>query len=139
MHLDATIDANRFADVPRESASAERPRDSRDRPDCTSLPDAADFVALSQFTVAHMSDEVKQSFRRRPHRVDSAVGFVRMDVLSPAESPDEIWLLTYWKDEPSYQTWHHSHHYQESHQGIPKGLKLVPRSVSLRFFQHIAS
>lgn len=102
-------------------------------------PDCASFVALSRFTVTHMSDLVKQSFRQRPHRVDTANGFVRMEVLSPCDSPNEIWLITYWKDESSYRTWHHSHLYQESHVGIPKGLRLAPKSVSIRFFEHVAS
>lgn len=100
---------------------------------------ASCFVALSRFTVANMSDEVKQAFRQRPHRVDDATGFERMEVLSPCDSPDEIWLLTYWKDEPSYRAWHHSHLYQESHQGIPKGMRLVPKSVSIRFFEQVAT
>ena len=100
---------------------------------------AAEFVALSRFTVAHMTDQVKHAFQQRPHRVDNASGFVRMEVLSPCDAPDEIWLLTYWKDEQSYRTWHHSHLYKESHQGIPKGMRLVPKSVSIRFFEHVAS
>lgn len=100
---------------------------------------AAAFVALSRFTVAHMSDQVKQAFQMRPHRVDDATGFLRMEVLSPCDAPDEIWLFTYWKDEPSYRAWHHSHLYKESHQGIPKGLRLVPKSVSIRFFEHVGS
>jgi len=104
------------------------------------VPAVADcFVALSRFTVAQKTDEVKQAFRQRPHHVDSALGFVRMDVLSPCDAPDELWLITYWRDEASYRTWHHSHLYKESHQGIPAGLKLVPKSVSMRFFEHVAS
>ena len=101
--------------------------------------DGAHFVALSRFTVAHMSDQVKQAFRERPHRVDAADGFVRMDVLSPCESLNEIWLITFWTDETCYRTWHRSHLYQESHVGIPKGLRLVPGSISIRFFEHVAS
>lgn len=97
------------------------------------------YVALSRFTVDQMTDQVKQAFQHRPHRVDNATGFVRMDVLSPFDAPNEIWLITYWKDESSYKTWHRSHLYQESHQGIPKGLRLVPKSVSIRFFEHVAS
>lgn len=101
--------------------------------------EAAGFVALSRFTVTGMSDEVKQAFRQRPHRVDAASGFLRMEVLSPFDAPNEMWLITYWHDEASYRAWHHSHLYKESHQGIPKGLRLVPKSVSIRFFEHVAS
>jgi heme-degrading monooxygenase HmoA len=102
-------------------------------------PVAPLFVALSRFTVAQGTTKVKQAFCDRPHLVERASGFVRLDVLSPTELSDEIWLITYWKDETSYRDWHHSHLYHESHQGIPAGLKLVPKSVSIQFFEHIAS
>jgi len=101
--------------------------------------EAAHFVAVSRFTVAQKIQEVKQAFRQRPHLVDDATGFVSMDVISPHDAPNEIWLITHWVDEASYRAWHHSHLYHDSHQGIPKGLKLVPKSVSIQCFEHIAS
>ncbi len=73
----------------------------------------------------------------RPGLVNNAPGFVRLQVISPTDNPQEIWLITQWVDEESYKTWHHSHLYHESHEGIPKGLKLVPRSAKVRFFEHI--
>ncbi len=98
------------------------------------------FVALSKFTVANgMTPQVKEAFANRPHLVDSAPGFLRMDVISPLENPDEIWLITYWTDETSYRIWHRSHEYHESHKGIPKGLKLVPKSAHICFFEYVAS
>jgi heme-degrading monooxygenase HmoA len=101
---------------------------------------AAEFVALSRFTVANgMDEEVHEAFRNRPHLVDQAPGFVRMEVLCPVDTPAEIWLLTWWCDEESYRTWHHSHLYRESHAGIPKGLKLVPGSTEIRSFRHVCS
>ena len=98
------------------------------------------FVALSQFTIANdMAAEVRRAFLDRPHLVDRAPGFLRMEVISPVDAADEIWLLTYWTDETSFRDWHRSHEYRESHGQIPKGLKLVPRSARLRFFEHICS
>jgi heme oxygenase (mycobilin-producing) len=98
------------------------------------------FVALSKFVVANgLTAEVKRAFHERPHLVDSAPGFVRMDVLSPADNPDEIWLVTFWRDEESFRIWHHSHEYHESHRGIPKGLKLVPKSAQIRYFEYVSS
>lgn len=97
------------------------------------------FVAMSKFAIANgMTAEVKQAFRDRPHLVDDAAGFVRMDVISPMDLPEEIWLITYWTDEASYKTWHRGHTYHASHQGIPKGLKLVPKSTEIRFFEHVS-
>jgi len=97
-------------------------------------------MVLSRFTIANgMDKEVKEAFLNRPHLVDNTPGFVRMEVLSPQDNPDEIWLATYWTDEESYRTWHHGHTYRDSHAGIPKGLKLIPRSTEIRMFNYICS
>ena len=101
---------------------------------------AAVFVALSRFTVANaMTEQVKAAFVNRPRLVNDAAGFLRLEVLSPLDNGDEIWLVTYWTDEASYRQWHRSHQYKESHGHMPKGLKLVPRSAKVRFFEHICS
>lgn len=98
------------------------------------------FVALSRFTIANdMADAVREAFRARPHLVDSEPGFISMQVMSPVDNPQEIWLVTHWVDESSYRTWHHGHSYRDSHAGIPKGLKLVPKSTEIRFFNLFAS
>lgn len=98
------------------------------------------FVALSRFVVANdKTGEVKQAFIDRPHMVDEAPGFLRLEVISPLDTPDEIWLLTYWTDEGSYRAWHKSHLYRDSHAAIPKGLKLVRGSAKVRFFEQICS
>jgi heme-degrading monooxygenase HmoA len=98
------------------------------------------FIALSRFTVANeMTEQVKRAFMERPHLVDEAAGFIRLEVLNPLDNPNEIWLFTYWTDENSFKVWHHSHLYHESHKAIPKGLKLVPKSASLRYFEQVCS
>lgn len=98
----------------------------------------ARFVAVSKFVVANgMVEEVKQAFRNRPHLVDGAAGFVRMEVLSPLDRPEEIHLVTYWSDAESFRAWHHSHLYHDSHKGIPKGLKVVPGETKIREFERV--
>ena len=97
-------------------------------------------MALSRFVVANgKSAEVRAAFRARPSLVDRVEGFVRMEVCSPRDNPEEFWLLTWWTDESHYRVWHRSHAYHESHRGIPKGLKLVPGSAQIRHFDHVAS
>ena len=97
------------------------------------------FVALSQFIVANdKSVAVQAAFRNRPHLVDHAPGFLSMQVMFPIDGPNEVWLVTHWRDEESYQIWHRSHEYHEAHKGIPKGLKLVPGSANVRFFEVFA-
>jgi heme-degrading monooxygenase HmoA len=100
----------------------------------------AEFIALSRFTVGNgMADQVKDAFINRPHLVDTARGFLRMQVITPSDDPREIWLFTYWRDEASFKAWHRSHLYHDAHRGIPKGLKLVPRSAGLRYFELVCT
>jgi heme-degrading monooxygenase HmoA len=98
------------------------------------------FIALSRFTLANdKSEAVRVAFRERPHLVDSAPGFLGMEVMSPIDDQSEIWLVTRWHDEQSYHVWHRSHQYHESHPGIPKGLKLLRGSAIVRLFQVFAA
>jgi len=98
------------------------------------------FVALSKFAVINGTvEQVKQAFRERPHLVDGAEGFIRLEVLTPTDNADEIWLLTYWANADCYHIWHKSHLYRDSHKGIPKGIKLDPKMTELRYFDYICS
>lgn len=100
------------------------------------------FVVLSKFTVAkvgNMAAAVKKAFIERPHMVEDASGFLRLDVLTPLENPDEIWLFTYWNDRDSFHRWYGTHPYKIAHQGIPEGLKLAPDRTEMRFFEYITS
>jgi heme-degrading monooxygenase HmoA len=98
------------------------------------------FVAVSRFEVANgLAEAVKDAFAARPHLVDAASGFRRMEVMSPLENPDEIWLLTWWDDEASFRTWHHSHAYHDAHRGIPRGRKLRPQRTTMQYCAAVAS
>jgi heme-degrading monooxygenase HmoA len=98
------------------------------------------FVAMSRFAVANAKlAEVKAAFRKRPGLVDRADGFLRMDVISPEKKPEEIWLITYWRDRRSFLDWHHSPSHKASHRQIPKGLKLDPKRTVLEFFEHVTA
>lgn len=96
------------------------------------------FVAMSRFAVANDKlEDVKEAFRNRPGRVDQAKGFIKMDVISPLEAPEEIWLITWWTDRASYVEWHGSAEHKLSHELIPKGLKLDPERTEITFFEHV--
>lgn len=96
-------------------------------------------TVLSRFTVANgMEHDVRQAFLNRPHLVENAPGFLRLEVLSPAERPEEFWLLTWWDSEEQFRTWH-KHHRHESHQLMPKGLRLDSVGTQVQVLQHVAS
>jgi len=97
------------------------------------------FLAISRFTVANgMGKEVSDAFHLRPYFVDSAKGFIRMEVANPKDNDQEFWLLTWWQEEQDFQTWHHGHTYRDSHAGIPKGLKLDPKRTQITYLEVIA-
>jgi len=100
------------------------------------------FVVISKFTVDEqggMTASVKNAFAARPHRVENAPGFVRLDVLSPLDHPNEILLLTYWESQTRFQEWYRTHHYHEAHSSMPAGLRLIGDGAELHFFEHISS
>jgi heme-degrading monooxygenase HmoA len=104
------------------------------------VPGAGTFVTLSKFVIANdKTAEVKKAFRRRPHLVDEQPGFICLEVFSPLDRPEEIWLVTDWTDGEGFRLWHHSHLYQQAHKGIPKGLNLVPGGTEVRHFEHTCS
>ena len=97
------------------------------------------FTAISKFEVRNnMEDEVREAFKNRPHLVDDKKGFIGLHVLNPKDNPAEFWLITHWETEEDFHFWHKKHK-SESHQGIPKGLKLVKRSFELKYFNNITS
>ena len=98
------------------------------------------FVALSRFEVMPgWEDAVSDAFADRPHQVEHAPGFVRLEVLRPAEHPAEFWLLTFWTDEAAFRVWHRSHDRKAAHAAMPDGLRLRPGSAQLSRFELIAS
>jgi heme-degrading monooxygenase HmoA len=96
-------------------------------------------VVISRFTIANgMDPDVQAAFRQRPHLVDQAPGFLGMEVMSPEDNSSEVLLFTRWRDAISYRNWHRGHGYHASHEGIPKGLKLVPGKTEVRVFRVFA-
>lgn len=97
------------------------------------------FIAISQFTIANgMVDEVKAAFINHPHLVDSTPGFLDIEIMNSVGNSTEVCLVTRWEDQQSHDNWHRGHKYQDSHQGIPKGLKLVPGSTRIQLFDVFA-
>ncbi|WP_347156568.1 antibiotic biosynthesis monooxygenase family protein [Pontibacter chitinilyticus] len=94
---------------------------------------------MSTFEIANdMASDVREAFINRPHFVDNAPGFVKMEVLTAHDNPQVICLLTYWENEELFKTWY-KHHMNESHKDIPKGLKLVPKSTRVSYFNYICN
>jgi heme oxygenase (mycobilin-producing) len=97
-------------------------------------------LVISRFKVANgMEAEVRQAFLDRPHLVDDVPGFLGMEVYQESEDPSAFYLVTRWTDLENYQIWHRSEAHRESHQFIPKGLKLASGFTEIRRLERIAS
>lgn len=95
-------------------------------------------VVVSTFRVANgMEAEVRSAFRDRPRLVDSAAGFLGLEVFTGSEDPATFHLVTRWTDEPSYRSWHGSEQHRESHAWMPKGLKLDAQFTRLMVLDRV--
>ena len=93
------------------------------------------FVAISRFTVANDThDAVADAFRQRPHEVDLAPGFRRMEVRNGGEAGRSFAVVTWWDDAADFHAWHRGHAFKDAHRGMPKGLKLVSGSMHIDHF-----
>jgi signal transduction histidine kinase len=83
------------------------------------------ILAVSRFKVANgLEAEVAEAFRRRPHRVDRAPGFLGLETFTEEGDASVFYLVTRWTDAASFRAWHRSPEHKASHEGIPAGLKL---------------
>ncbi|KAA3650912.1 antibiotic biosynthesis monooxygenase family protein [Denitromonas sp.] len=97
------------------------------------------FIAVSRFVIANgMEEAVREAFIRRPHQVDDAPGFQRMEVLRPIAQPAEFWLMTWWDDEAAFDAWHRSHAFRDAHRGMPPGLRLKPGENHITRLERVA-
>lgn len=86
-------------------------------------------VAISTFSVRNGKEgEVRAAFEDRPRLVESAPGFLGLEVF---QSGPTFLLFTRWADEPSFRAWHRSPEHHRSHAMMPPGLKLDPAKTRL--------
>ena len=82
-------------------------------------------VVVSRFRVANgLEAEVERAFRDRPRAVEQAPGFLWLEVCVDTADRAVFYLITRWTDLDAFERWHHSPAHRESHELIPKGLKL---------------
>jgi diguanylate cyclase (GGDEF)-like protein len=82
-------------------------------------------TVISRFRVRNgLQEEVRNAFLNRPRLVENTPGFFGLEVLTDATDPAVFLLLTRWADEASFRAWHSSEAHNQSHEFIPRGLKL---------------
>lgn len=89
-------------------------------------------TVISRFRVRNgLEAEVRGAFLNRPRLVEDNPGFCGLDVLVEAKDPSVFLLIARWRDEESFQIWHSSDAHHQSHQFMPRGLKLDAAFTSL--------
>ena len=89
-------------------------------------------LVISRFRIANGTENaVEIAFLNRPRLVDTADGFLGIEVCRDASDGSVFRLLTYWRDIDSFRAWHASEAHHESHKLIPKGIKLDSRYTEI--------
>jgi signal transduction histidine kinase/heme-degrading monooxygenase HmoA len=84
-------------------------------------------LAISRFRVANgLESEVREAFGRRPRLVESAPGFLGMETFTDAADAAVFYLVTRWTDSAAFESWHRGEAHEQSHRGVPRGLRLDP-------------
>jgi heme-degrading monooxygenase HmoA len=77
---------------------------------------AEGFVAVNFITCTEgYRERFEMLFKSRAHAIDSAPGFRRMAVLRPTREGDAYLIVSFWKDQASFDGWRTSPTFLEGH------------------------
>ena len=93
------------------------------------------YVSLSRLRVsADRADELVSAFRARAHLVDTADGFVDLQVWQSDRDPEEVVMVSRWRDRTAFQTYMRSDEHAISHGRIDDDLQ---RAIRLERLEHL--
>jgi heme-degrading monooxygenase HmoA len=80
------------------------------------------FIVTNRVNVASgWEEQFENRFRQRAGQVDKQQGFVRMEILRPADDNTPYLVMTMWKDEQAFRDWVGSEDFKLAHQNpLPK-------------------
>ena len=82
------------------------------------------YVSMSQLQVdPARADELVRAFRARVGLVDSADGFVDLEVWQSDRDASELIMVSRWRDRDSFKRYMKSADHQRSHERIEPGLQ----------------
>ncbi len=86
------------------------------------------YVSMSRLRVdPAQSDALVAAFRRRAHLVDSAPGFVDLEVWRSDRDPEEVLMVSRWRDRAAFTAYMRSPEHQVSHERIDPALQAAIR------------
>ena len=93
------------------------------------------YVSLSRLRVpGERAPELVAAFRRRAGLVDSADGFVDLQVWQSDRDPEELVMVSRWRDREAFKTYMRSDEHRHSHERIEPGLQAA---IKLERLEHL--
>ena len=93
------------------------------------------YVSMSRLRVdAARSDALVAAFRRRAHLVDDADGFVDLQVWRSDRDPEEVLMVSRWRDRAAFTAYMRSAEHQISHDRIDPELQAA---IKLERLEHL--
>jgi heme oxygenase (mycobilin-producing) len=93
------------------------------------------YVSMSRLRVAaDRSDELIAAFRDRAHLVDEADGFVDLQVWRSDRDPEEVLMVSRWRDRAAFTAYMRSAEHKVSHGRIDPGLQAA---IKLERLEHL--
>ncbi len=84
---------------------------------------SSDYVSMSRLRVQpERADELVEAFRTRLGLVDGFDGFAGLEVWRSDRDPDEIIMVSRWRDRACFTAYMRSAEHQRSHDRIPEDL-----------------
>jgi heme-degrading monooxygenase HmoA len=76
------------------------------------------YVVINAITVpAAHADELAARFAGRAGMVESADGFMRFELLRPADGREQWLVMTTWRDQAAFEAWRSSASFGQAHAG----------------------
>ena len=86
------------------------------------------YVSMSRLRVAASeSDALVDAFRRRAHFVDDVAGFIDLEVWRSDRDPEEVLMVSRWRDRAAFTAYMRSDAHKVSHGRIDPALQAAIR------------
>ena len=93
------------------------------------------YVSVSRLRVLEArSDQLVAAFRGRAHWVDGADGFIDLQVWRSDRDPEEVLMVSRWRDRAAFRAYMRSEEHRESHARIDPALK---EAIRLERLEHM--
>ncbi|HPG05862.1 MAG TPA: antibiotic biosynthesis monooxygenase [Saprospiraceae bacterium] len=87
------------------------------------------FVAINYITCQEeYKPRFESLFLSRAHAIDRMDGFIKMEVLKPADQSADYLIVSHWENEASFKDWTGSPEFREGHQRGFKDLEKAKAS-----------